>query len=101
VRALQAIEQRNTGQPIQTPKFTRAPLSTPASGGGTLRSAFDGWDKTRARPSETVYRRAVEMFIQLHGNLAVAEIKRRHALEFREAIRLVPSRRTGNTKLPV
>jgi hypothetical protein len=35
------------------------------------------------------------MFIQLHGNLAVAEIKRRHALAYRQEIQLVPSRRTG------
>jgi integrase len=99
VRALQAIDKRNAGEPIDTPKFTRGPLSTPV-GGGTLREAFDGWNKARARPDDTVteYRRAVEMFIQLHGNLAVAEIKRRHALAYREEIQLVPSSRAGKLR---
>ena len=51
------------------------------------RDALAGWKKERARPDETVheYTRAVEMFIQLHGNLAIVAIKRRHALEFRAA----------------
>ena len=77
VRALQAIDKRNSGEPIETPKFTRGPLSTPVAGGATLRDAFEGWNKERVRPDDTVteYRRAVEMFIQLHGNLAVAEIE--------------------------
>jgi hypothetical protein len=100
VRALEVIGKRNEGHPVGTPELPRGPLSTPVSGGGTLREAFDGWNKDRARPNDTVteYRRAVEMFIQLHGNLVVAEIKRRHALEFRDAIRLVPSRRTGKLR---
>jgi hypothetical protein len=96
VRALEAIEKRNAGLPVETPVLPRGPLSTPVPGGGTLREAFEGWNKVRERPDDTVteYRRAVEMFIQLHGNLAVAEIKRKHALEFRDEIRLVPRRRS-------
>jgi integrase len=35
------------------------------------------------------------MFIDLHGDLAVAEIKRSHASEFREALMLVPRTRSG------
>jgi integrase len=100
VRALEAIENRNAGYPVDTPVIPRAPLSAPVSGGSTLRNAFEGWNKTRARPADTVteYKRAVEMFVQLHGNMAVSEIKRRHALEFREAIQLVPSSRTGKLR---
>ncbi len=69
-------------------------------GGGTLREAFEGWKKVRARPDDTVseYKRAVEMFIQLHGDLAVAEVKRKHALAFREEIQLVPSSRAGELR---
>ena len=101
VRALQAIEQRNAGQPIETPKFTRggAPSSV-AAAGGTLRSAFEGWEKERSRPPGTVheYKRAIEMFIQLHGDLPVAEIKKGHAREFREALQRVPSVRSGKLR---
>ena len=65
--------------------------------GGTLRDAFDGWNKERARPAGTVheYKRAVDMFIQLHGDLPVASIKKSHARLYREALQEVPQRRTG------
>ena len=48
VRALQAIEKRNAGLPVETPKFSREALSAPALG-GTLRDAFEGWNKERPR----------------------------------------------------
>jgi hypothetical protein len=35
------------------------------------------------------------MFVELHGNLPVAEIKRSHASQFREALRQVPKTRNG------
>lgn len=98
VRALEDIGKRNEGHPVETPVVSRGPISNlVANGGATLRDAFDGWNKVRSRPDDTVteYRRAVELFIQLHGNMAVADIKRRHALEYREAIQLVPRRRSG------
>jgi len=100
VRALEDIEKRNAGHPVETPVLPRGSLSTAVSGGGSLREAFEGWNKARERPEDTVteYRRAVEMFIQLHGNLSVAEIKRRHGLAFREEIKLVPSRRSGKLR---
>jgi hypothetical protein len=100
VRALQAIDKRNAGEPIETPKFTRGPLSSPLGGGGTLRNAIAGWEKERERPTGTVYeyKRAVELFIQLHGDIQVAEIKKSHAREFREALQLVPRARSGHLK---
>jgi integrase len=99
VRALQAIEKRHRGEPVETPKFTWAVTSSPETG-GTLRDAFGGWQKERARPSGTVheYKRAIEMFIQLHGDLPVAEIKRSHAREFREALKQVPNIRKGKLR---
>jgi hypothetical protein len=54
VRALQDIEKRNAGQPIETPKFTRDLVSAPVLG-GTLRDAFEGWNKERERPAGTVH----------------------------------------------
>ncbi|WP_024509686.1 site-specific integrase [Bradyrhizobium sp. ARR65] len=98
VRGLKDIERRNAGEPIETPQLTYTPSGIPAAHeGGTLRDALDGWKKERARPEDTVheYTRAVEMFIQLHGNLPVANIKRSHARTFREALQLVPRTRKG------
>jgi integrase len=96
VRALQAIDKRNAGEPIETPKFTRGSQSAPVAA-GTLRDAVKGWQKERQRPAGTVheYERAVEMFIELHGDLSVAEIKKSHARKFREAAQQVPQRRVG------
>jgi integrase len=95
VRALEAVEKRDAGTPIETPKFTLGFSSAPD--GASLRDALEGWKKERTRPQDTVseYTRAIEMFIDLHGNLPVAEIKRSHASEFREALMLVPRTRSG------
>jgi integrase len=99
VRALQAIEKRNAGQPIETPKFTRGLTSAPdvPEAGGTLREALAGWERQRARPPRSVHEfsRSVEMFIQMHGNVAVATIKRTHVREFRVALQDMPRLRKG------
>jgi len=95
VRALEAIDKRNAGEPVETPKLLSSSSSPPAS--GTLREALEGWKGERTRPENVAkeYVRAIEMFIQLHGNLAIFNIKRSHALKFREALRLVPRKRSG------
>ena len=66
-----------------------------------IREALEGWKKERERPEDGVheYTRAVEMFIELHGNLAIAEIRRSHATQFREALRQVPKTRKGTLLL--
>lgn len=99
VKALKDIARRNTGEPVETPALAIAPVAGPGSG-GTLKSAVEGWDKERARPPGTIheYKRAVEMFIQLHGDLLVADIKKSHARSFREALQLVPSVRRGSLR---
>lgn len=104
VKALKDIARRNAGEPVDTPALAIGPVAAPGSG-GTLNSAVEGWEKERARPPGTVheYKRAIEMFIQLHGDLPVAEIKKSHARAFREALQLVPSVRRGalrSAKLP-
>jgi integrase len=99
VKALQDIKRRNAGEPIETPAFSIDTVSVPAAG-GTLGSALEGWEKERARPAGTVheYKRAVGMFIQLHGDLRVAEIRKSHARTFREALQLVPNVRRGDLR---
>jgi integrase len=98
VRGWKDIERRNAGEPVETPQLPHAFLGAPAAHeGGTMRDALEGWKKERERPENVIheYARAIEMFIQLHGNLAIADIKRSHALSFREALRLVPRIRKG------
>jgi len=97
VSALQALEKRNAGLPIETPKFSQA-ITGASEDGGTLRDAFEGWNKERERPADTVheYRRAVDMFIQLHGDLPVAAIKKSHARLYRQDLQEVPQRRSGD-----
>jgi integrase len=99
VKALKDIERRNGGEPVDTPQIPEV-LSASEAVGGSLREAFAGWNKERERPADTVheYKRAVEMFIQLHGDLAVAGIKRSHARLYREALQEVPQRRTGELR---
>lgn len=98
VRALRDIEKRNAGEPVETPPSAYAlPEAPTGEQGGTLREAFEGWKKERERPEGTVheYGRAVEMFIQLHGNLPLLEMRRSHARTYREALQLVPKVRRG------
>jgi hypothetical protein len=99
VKALKDIERRNEGEPVDTPQIPEV-LAESGAIGGTLRDAFEGWNKERSRSAGTVheYKRAVEMFIQLHGDLAVVEIKRSHARQYREAIQAVPRQRTGKLR---
>jgi integrase len=96
VRALQAIGKRNAGEAVETPKLIREALSAPTAG-GTLRNAFEGWKLERTPGEGTLYEygRAVELFIQLHGDLALTALKKSHAREFREALQMVPRIRKG------
>jgi len=96
VRALQAIGQRNDGDPVETPKVHIAAQAA-REAGGTLRNAAAGWERQRARPPRTVheFRRSIEMFIELHGDLRVAHVKRSHVRDFREALQDVPRLRKG------
>jgi integrase len=97
VRGLEAIAKRSAGEVIETPKALLAPAAPASVTSGSLREALEGWKKERDRPADGVheYTRAVEMFIELHGNIAIADIKRSHASQFREALRQVPKTRKG------
>ena len=63
-------------------------LARKSAEGETLRAAFTGWQKDRQPAPGTLaeYQRAVDLFIELHGDLAVADIKKSHARKFREAL---------------
>jgi integrase len=97
LKALDAIGHRYEGLVIETPRLHDSGALDGHGEGGTLKEAFEGWKKERERPEGTVheYGRAVEMFIQLHGNLAIADIRRSHARAYRAALQLVPKIRKG------
>src|SRR5262249_35572604 len=95
IRALQAIAQRQKGEPVDTPELPNTVDASPSDGG--LRAALAGWKKVKDRPQNTLreFEHALDWFIQLHGDLPVAKITRRHAREFREALQEVPVRRSA------
>lgn len=97
VRALQAIEKRHAGEPVETPAYSSTPLSGTQDGTGTLLEAQAGWLKQHARSSKTQheYKRAIELFTELHGNMPIAAIKRSHVRLFREALQNIPRKRAG------
>lgn len=100
LKALDDIGLRYAGAVVETPRLPD-PNGAGAQGeGGTLQDALAGWKRYRARPKRTVdeFERSVDMFIQLHGNMAVAAIKKKHALEFRTALQDVPRHRNGDLR---
>jgi integrase len=98
VRALDALERRSKGEPVDTPPIAQqepiAALGTNAAPG--LMAAFEGWQKERQRSSSTVaeYSYALRLFTELHGNIPVADVRKQHALQFRQALQDVPRART-------
>ncbi|MGY4616664.1 hypothetical protein ACVWZ4_001891 [Bradyrhizobium sp. USDA 4472] len=98
LRALEDIRKRDEGITVETPPLALPDAAMTTADGGTLLDALDGWKKHRARPKRTVdeFGRSVDMFIQLHGNMPVAAIKKKHALEYRKALQDVPRHRTGD-----
>jgi len=97
LKALSDIGLRDEGVAVETPRLPDSRVLGGHGESGTLKEAFEGWKKERDRPEGTVheYGRAIEMFVQLHGNLPILEIKRSHARTFREALQLVPKSRKG------
>jgi integrase len=96
VKYLRAVLARQKGEPIETPAVI-GPNQEGTPGSGTLKDALAGWQKERA-PSPGVlaeYERATRLFSELHGDLAIAQIKRSHARSFREALQDMPRHRSG------
>jgi integrase len=98
VRALEAIRARHRGEPVESPKLIEpgGGICAPLSGCG-LRAAYDGWLKVAPRKKSTSmeFARGIERFIELHGDLEVAQINRGHVRQFRDASLLVPAKRSG------
>jgi hypothetical protein len=97
VRALEDIAARSRGEPIESPKMVEAAGTSAPTSDGRLRAAFAGWVNVEPRPKSTrmEFERGIERFIELHGDLEVAQINRGHVRQFRDAAMLVPARRAG------
>jgi hypothetical protein len=97
VRALEDVLARNRGEPIESPKLTEPALNGASQSACGLRAAYEGWLKTQARKKSTrmEFARGIDRFIELHGDLDVTQINRRHVREFRDAAQLVPTGRSG------
>src|SRR5262249_31302668 len=100
VRALEALERRSKGEAVDTPPMAHLEPRDEQRAfkeGRTLHEAFGGWRKERERSPGTMseYGRAIDLFIQLHGDLSVVDITKYHALKFREALQAIPRSRPG------
>jgi integrase len=105
VRALEDVGARHRGEAIDSPKLIEPSSEAPVSG-CSLRAAYEGWEKMEPRKPSTQleFSRGIDRFIELHGNLGVVHINRRHVREYRDAAQLVPKHRAGKLKdapLPV
>jgi hypothetical protein len=99
VRALEDIAARSRGEPIESPKLPEPNGKAPISS-CSLRAAYDGWEKMepRKRGTQLEFAKGIDRFIELHGNLDVVKINRKHVREFRDAAQLVPKHRAGKLK---
>jgi hypothetical protein len=97
VRALEDVLARNRGEPVESPKLTEPAVNSAPSSGCGLRAAYEGWLKTQPRKESTrrEFARGIDRFIELHGDLDVVQINKRHVREFRDAAQLVPTGRSG------
>jgi integrase len=97
VKAVQALQRRNAGEPIETPVQPEPEWTAAEPTGNTLRAAFEGWKRERRPAPRTLmeYERAIALFAQLHGDMPVIAIKKSHARHYREALQQVPRHRTG------
>jgi integrase len=99
VKGLQAIERRQKGEVVDTPAVPEV-NGERIPDGETLQAAYEGWKKTRGRPENTLreFSYAIGRFTELHGDMPVAKITRGHVREFREALQLMPVRRSGDLR---
>src|SRR5262249_12937212 len=99
IKALEAIQRRHKGEIVETPVVPEFNGEQP-SNGETLRAALEGWKKSRRRPENTLreFQYAVDRFTELHGDMPVAKITRKHVREFREALQAMPVRRSGTLR---
>jgi len=105
VQHLEAISKRNAGEVIDTPKIVEPPSDTALRSGAssdadTLSAAYEGWKKATSPTQSTdrEFHYAVRRFIELHGDLRIEDIRRSHVRTYREALQMIPVRRSGDLR---
>lgn len=104
VQHLEAVSKRNAGEIVDTPKVVEPTICVRAavqsSGEDTLSAAYEGWKKARPPVASTdrEYSYAVRRFIELHGDMRIEDIRRPHVREYREALQVIPARRSGELR---
>jgi integrase len=96
VRLLHVLGRRDRGEPVDTPQIPDVDNGTTPEG-ESLKATYVGWKKSRS-PSPSTLREftyAIDRFIELHGDMPVERIGRKHVREFREALQELPVRRAG------
>jgi hypothetical protein len=96
LKQLKAVLARHRGEPVETPALIEPNQDGPAAT-GTLKEALAGWQRERDPQAGVFaeYERAIRLFSELHGDLPIAQIKRSHARQFREALQDMPRHRSG------
>jgi hypothetical protein len=97
VLVLRAIDQRSEGEPLRTPKLPVVAPRAAAVTGDTITAAFAGWQKARSPAPGTLaeYGWAIKLFVELHGDMPISGIKRRHARQFVEGLQDAEGVRSG------
>lgn len=102
VQHLEAISKRNAGEVVDTPRVVEPPVEATgrSSGADTLSAAYEGWKKAKSPTPSTdrEFHNAVQRFIELHGDLRIEDIRRSHVRTYREALQMIPVRRSGPLK---
>lgn len=101
VAALEALKRRTEGQPVDTPALLAIASSASPTNGTTLTAAFEGWKRDGTHSPRTLqdFEHAIKLFVQLHGDFLVGQIRKSHAREYRDALRDVPVKRFRTGKL--
>jgi hypothetical protein len=79
VSALLAIQRRQTGEPVETPRISEPrQRETATPNGETLRAALEGWKKAKSRSTATLreFEYAVKLFVEFYGDVPLAAVTR-------------------------
>lgn len=103
VEASKLLQERQAGNVVDTPSeppqviTSRVPVD---SDGDTLTVMFEKWKVSATRPLKTVkeFNRHVRRFVEIHGDLPVQSITKRHVSTFRETIAQLPAHMNHKTR---
>jgi len=88
------IAQRQRGEPVDTPSIPDISHSkiTASSDTEALSKIYEDYKREVKPAAESEMDKAIRRFIQLHGDLAITDIKRIQVSEFKDALLKLPSR---------